>query len=140
MIKMSSILNEKQKDSKIEKSRDFIGLSRKGLSVAQMKEILEYTSITLSELSKIISISERQILRYDDKKNLKRNVSAQLLQIAALYEWGYEIFEDRAQFQAWMKSEIRALGFEKPISLLDTPFGIEEVKNILGRLIHGVYS
>jgi uncharacterized protein (DUF2384 family) len=39
----------------------------------------------------------------------------------------------------WIKSSIQALNVETPISVLDTFNGISEVKNIIGRVAHGVY-
>ena len=43
-------------------------------------------------------------------------------------------------FQEWMNSEIQGLGFEKPLSLLDTSIGIQILINELGRLEHGIVS
>ena len=37
-----------------------------------------------------------------------------------------------------MNSEIRGLGYERPIDLLDTAFGIELIYDELGRLEHGI--
>jgi len=120
--------------------RDYIELSRKGLSMKQLREILKFTSINLKEMSKMLSISERQLSRYEDNKVLRTDLSSHLIQITELYKFGYEVFGDVTKFQKWMNSEIRALGYQKPMELLDTPFGINDVKNILGRLEYGVYS
>jgi uncharacterized protein (DUF2384 family) len=39
-----------------------------------------------------------------------------------------------------MEQENRALGNIRPFELLDTMIGVAEVKNIIGRIEHGVYS
>ncbi len=39
-----------------------------------------------------------------------------------------------------MKTTNRALGNIKPLSLLDTLYGMEEIKHLIGRIEHGVYS
>ena len=140
MVKIAKLLSDSKRGIKIKSSRDYIELSRKGLTMKQLKEILKFTMITLKDLSSILSISERQLTRYEEDKILRIDISAQLIQIAELYQFGYEVFENEENFQKWMNSEIRALGFQKPINLLDTPFGITEVKNIIGRLEYGVYS
>jgi putative toxin-antitoxin system antitoxin component (TIGR02293 family) len=106
----------------------------------QLKQILKFTNINIKQLAQMLSISERQLSRYTLDKILKTDVSAHLIQIAELYEFGYSVFDIEADFQEWMNSEIRALNYQKPIDLLDTPFGINNVKNILGRLEYGVFS
>jgi len=135
-----NILNDKKRGILVKNSRDYIKLSRAGLSFIQMKEILKYTGISLNEISGLISLSSRQIARYNDQTILKSNISAHLIQILDLYKFGYEVFEEKEKFKSWMTSEIRALNYQKPIDLLDTPFGIDEVKTILGRIEYGVYS
>ncbi len=140
MVNISKILSDSKRGITIRSVRDYIELSRKGLTMNQLREILKFTNISLKDLSNILSISERQLSRYDDDKILRTDISAHLIQITELYQFGYDVFEDKQKFQEWMKSEIRALGYQKPIELLDTPFGINDVKNVIGRLEHGVYS
>ncbi len=140
MVKIANLLSDSTRGIKVKSSRDYIELSRKGLTMKQLREILKFTNLSLKELSSILSISDRQLTRYKDDKILRIDISAQLIQIAELYEFGYEVFENEEKFQKWMISKIRALGYQKPINLLDTPFGISEVQNIIGRLEHGVYS
>ncbi len=140
MVKISKLLSDKSRGIQVKSSRDYITLSRKGLSFRQFKEILDFTNISLKQIGSMVSLSDRQLARYTDEKILKTDISAHLIQIAELYQFGYEVFEDKDKFQKWMNSEIRGLGLQKPIELLDTPFGIQDVKNELGRLEHGVYS
>ncbi len=121
-------------------SRDYINLSRKGLSVKQLKQILIYTGISMDEMTNLVSLSKRQLARYAEEKTLKTDISAHLIQIVDLYTFGYSVFEKTDKFQKWMRSEIRALAYQRPIDLLDTPFGINDVRTILGRIEYGVYS
>lgn len=140
MVKISEILSDKSRNIDVNNSFDYIELSRKGLRVKQLHDILDYINISTKELAKIISLSERQINRYKEDDVLRTDISAQLIQIVELYTKGYELFEDQKKFQRWMNSEIQGLGNVRPISLLDTIFGIQLVVNELGRLEHGVYS
>lgn len=134
------LLSDKSRGIKVNSPRDYIQLSRKGLSVKQLNEILEFTSISQKEITKIISVSDRQLARYSNETILKRNVSAHLIQIVELYKFGFEVFEEKLKFVKWMNSKIRALNYQTPFELLDTPFGIENIKTILGRIEYGVYS
>jgi uncharacterized protein (DUF2384 family) len=57
-----------------------------------------------------------------------------------VYEYGYEVFEDRDKFNKWIQTNNRALGNRIPLEVMDTIFGIDEVKNVITRIDHGVYS
>lgn len=140
IVKISKLLSDKSRNINIKNSFDYIRLSRKGLTFKQLIDILNYTKITMKELPHIISISERQLLRYKADQILRRDISDQMIQVAHLYNKGYEIFEDELHFQEWMHSEIQGLGFEQPVNLLDTSMGIQIVINELGRLEHGIVS
>jgi putative toxin-antitoxin system antitoxin component (TIGR02293 family) len=140
MVQISKLLSDKSRNIKIEDSFDYIELSRKGLTVKQLYDILDYTNISLKELPKIISLSERQINRYTKDSILRTDISAQLIQIVELYNKGYDVFEDEVKFQTWMNRKIRGLGNIEPKNLLDTPFGIQLIYDELGRLEHGIIS
>ncbi len=140
MLKVNKILSDDSRNIKITSTFDYIELSRKGLTVKQLYKILDYINMTIKELSTIISLSERQLNRYDKEHLLRTDISAQLIQIVELYTKGYELFEDRDKFQKWMDAEIVGLGNVKPKSLLDTTFGIQMVVNELGRLEYGIIS
>ena len=109
------LLSDKSRGIKVTSARDYIALSRKGLSFRQLKEILKFISISIKEIAPIISLSERQLARYNDDTLLKRNISAHLIQIVELYKFGYKVFEDEEKMNNWMHSDIRALNYQKPI-------------------------
>ena len=140
MVKVNKILSDDSRDIKIKSTFDYIELSRKGLTVNQLYKILDYINMNVRELSTIISLSERQLNRYEKGQILRTDISAQLIQIVELYTKGYELFEDKSKFQKWMNAEIVGLGSVKPKSLLDTTFGIQMVVNELGRLEYGIIS
>lgn len=135
-----NILSDQSRGITAKSSSDYIAISRKGLSVKQLKQILNFTGIDIKEITKLIALSNRQFARYTDDTILKRNISAHLIQILELYKFGYEVFEDESNFQEWMNTKIRTLGYQRPIDLLDTPFGINDVKTIIGRIEHGVFA
>ncbi len=140
MVKLAKVLSDTSRGIEVKNSRDYIALTRKGLTVKQLGQILEFTNLTLKQAAQMLSVSERQLTRYADDKVLKSDISAHLIQISELYMFGYNVFENESNFQKWMNSKIRSLDYQKPIELLDTPFGISDVKNIIGRLEYGVYS
>jgi putative toxin-antitoxin system antitoxin component (TIGR02293 family) len=136
MTKMiKAIFGKRNLDSRI----DFINLSRKGISMGEFKKIQEYTSLTTKEISEILPVSERQLVRYKDDHVLRKDISSHLIQLVELFERGFEVFGND-KFKKWIRSEVRALGSNRPVELLDTPIGIQMVTDILGRIEHGVYS
>jgi putative toxin-antitoxin system antitoxin component (TIGR02293 family) len=56
-------------------------------------------------------------------------------------EFALEIFDNnKKDVRSWMSSPNGALNNASPISIIDTPEGLEEVYNVLGRIATGVYS
>ena len=104
-----------------------------------LKKIQDYTSLTTKEISQILPVSERQLLRYKEDHILRKDISSHLIQLVELFERGYEIFGEE-KYNLWVRSNIRALGNIKPIEILDTSIGIQMIDDILGRIEHGVYS
>jgi len=113
---------------------------KKGLSRHVLDGLKELTSLDLTSLSKIVGTTTATIhtKKNDDKFNML--VSEKIIEVAALYDFGYEVFEDKNNFDVWMQTDNNALGKKKPIEFIDTVFGINEVRKIIGRIQYGVYS
>lgn len=122
------------------KSRsDFIRMSREGIPMSTLAKIQAITTLSTKEISQILPVSERQLTRYKSDHVLRKDISSHLIQLVELFERGFEVF-GKDKFPLWIRSEIRALGNQRPIDILDTPIGIQMVSDILGRIEHGVYS
>lgn len=50
-----------------------------------------------------------------------------------------EVFGTREKALRWLNSPVGSLGGQTPLSLLNTPEGITQVQDILGRVEHGVW-
>lgn len=52
-----------------------------------------------------------------------------------------ELFEgDRQAADAWLSQPLRAIGNEAPLVYMDSPEKIQTVRNIIGRLEHGIWT
>lgn len=52
-----------------------------------------------------------------------------------------ELFEsDRKAALAWLHQPLRAIGHEVPSEYMNSPENIQEVRNVIGRLEHGVWT
>ncbi|HXB72198.1 MAG TPA: MbcA/ParS/Xre antitoxin family protein [Candidatus Acidoferrales bacterium] len=50
-----------------------------------------------------------------------------------------EVFGTRERALRWLKTPVRSLGDQTPVSLLNTPEGVAQVRDTLGRVEHGVW-
>ena len=115
--------------------------ARTGIEYSFFNQLLHVIPITLNEWADILHLSNRTLQRYQkQKKNFETLQSERILEIAALYKYGEDVFGNAENFENWMNSKIIALGGVTPKSLLDNSYGIDMVKDVLGRIEHGVIS
>ena len=119
---------------------DFIEVGGRGVSKTALMKLAQYLNLSLSQIAKLLPVSERTILRYDANKTFNRVVSEQILRMAELAAKGVEVFQDRLKFLAWLTTPNLALSGESPIDLLKSRFGTDMVFDEIGRLEHGVFS
>ena len=113
---------------------------RSGISKSVLVEIKNRINIDYDSLSIIIGTTKTTIHNKKNDEKFGSTVSEKIVALFDLYEFGYSVFEDKLNFEKWIQTSNRALDNKRPIELLDTIFGIDEVKNIIGRIEHGVYS
>ena len=119
---------------------DLIKLTRQGLSKKQLLFLAKKLSLSLNEISKILPLSIRTLQRYRKDHILNPDVSDQIILIAELYSIGLNVFGELEKFSKWLRNPNTALSNHCPIDLIDTSFGIELIKDELGRIQHGVFS
>ncbi|MHB1178459.1 MAG: type II RES/Xre toxin-antitoxin system antitoxin [Daejeonella sp.] len=113
---------------------------RTGISKSVLVEIKNHINIDYDSLSIILGTTKTTIHNKKNDEKFSPSVSEKIVALSDLYEFGYRVFENKLNFEKWIQTSNRALGNKKPMELLDTIFGIDEVKNIIGRIEHGVYS
>jgi putative toxin-antitoxin system antitoxin component (TIGR02293 family) len=118
-----------------------IRVVRKGISPKEFEHVQKSTSFSTLQWARLLQLSERTLQRYRDENKVFQPVqSERILDIALLYDYGIDVFEDKDNFEAWLNSKIPALGNQQPIDLLDTQFGIQLVKDQLTRIAHGIFA
>jgi putative toxin-antitoxin system antitoxin component (TIGR02293 family) len=126
--------------TKIQSRMDLIELSNEGITKDALLRLVNYLNLSISQMAKLIAITERTIQRYTLKKPFNRVVSEQILQIAEVAARGTNVFEDKEKFLSWIHQPSKALGDKTPMSLLSSRFGTEMVLDELGRIEHGIFS
>ena len=113
---------------------------REGISRNELEQLKEQTGLDYDTLARIFSVAKATLFNKKGEEKFNTYLSEKIFSLADLYSYGYEVFEDKGHFNQWIERENRALGGQAPIALLDTIYGIEEVKNLVGRIEYGVYS
>ncbi|MEM1002715.1 MAG: antitoxin Xre-like helix-turn-helix domain-containing protein [Bacteroidota bacterium] len=126
---------------KINNFLEFLSLSEKGLSIAVLMNLQKRMKFTNREMGKALEISESTLQRrLREGKRLDKKESESAIQLASLWAKGIEVFEDENDFRVWLEMNNTALGNNKPIELLHSPIGREEIKEVLNRIEWGIYS
>jgi putative toxin-antitoxin system antitoxin component (TIGR02293 family) len=114
---------------------------RDGISYFQFDKVSKKIPFTLSEWSRILHISERTIQRYQsENKSFEPLQSEKITQLTMLCNYGIQVFGSSDVFFKWLNEPSISLGGAAPKSFLDNSFGIDYIKNELGRIEHGVLA
>jgi len=118
---------------------DLITLARTGIQTKYVKEIQDFTSLSDKELSSILPISQRQLVRYVDSHKLNKEITSHLIQLIELFQKGFKLF-GQDKFKLWIRTPNKVIDNNAPIEIMNTSIGIEMIEDIIGRIEHGVYS
>jgi putative toxin-antitoxin system antitoxin component (TIGR02293 family) len=113
---------------------------KEGISKEELENLKEQTGMDYNMLSKILAVTKATLHSKKGKDRFDAAISERILLLADIYSFGYTVFQDQEKFNRWMKTPNRTLGGEAPLNLAETIYGIEEVKNLIGRIDYGVYS
>jgi putative toxin-antitoxin system antitoxin component (TIGR02293 family) len=126
---------------KIKNILDFLDVTEKGLPIVVLKKLQKRMQFTNRELGKSLDMSESTLqrrLKLNQKLDKKESESA--IHLASVWAKGIEVFEDEEMFRTWLHTKNKALGDNKPLDLLHSPIGRDEIKDLLSRIEWGVYS
>lgn len=120
---------------------ELVKLSRDGIKYKTFFRLTQKGPFDLHDWSDFLHLSERTFQRYKkEKKTFSTLHSEKILEITILYMKGIDIFGDKDNFNEWLDNINVALGGIKPRELLDSSFGIQLIKDELGRIEHGVLA
>lgn len=119
---------------------DWIGLARQGVSKQLMKQVQDHLELSQKELAEFLHLTPRSLQRMGEDQRLPPAASGLLLELARLSRRATEVLGSDTLANQWLRTPLPALNNVPPLTLLDTPVGIQWVFNLLGRIEHGVYS
>ncbi|UFH51989.1 antitoxin Xre/MbcA/ParS toxin-binding domain-containing protein [Spirosoma sp. KNUC1025] len=116
-----------------------IDKSRQGMLRSEADQVAQLAGLTDVELARILNMSVRNLHRLKADDKLAQDASERLLLLTNLLKHGLDVFDEDAQTLAeWLRSPIRELNTQSPLSLLDTTTGFGLVDDVLGRIEHGI--
>ncbi len=139
--RLKGVMGKQYITSNIESPFDFISLSKKGINANVILNFRKYFDIPRGYTAALLNVSEPTIYRWiRGNRNLERNLSVHLFELADLFLFGIDVFQNKENFFKWLEIPNVALGGMEPKELLEISGGISKVHDLLGRIEHGIIS
>jgi putative toxin-antitoxin system antitoxin component (TIGR02293 family) len=120
---------------------DFIAIIRRGLGAKSIAAVVQASDLSEELLCKSLRIPVRTAARRKATAARWKPVESELIfRFAKVLVHANQVLGDKAKSRAWLLTENRALRGARPIELLDTSIGYQDVLDVLRRIEHGVYS
>lgn len=117
-----------------------IELVGKGFTKQNYLNAKKATGFSHEQMSSILSVSTKTIEKYKASDRLDEKASERLLKLAEIIALGIKALGSVEILNDWLKKPLRPLEGKRPIDLMGNFYGLETVKNLLGRIEHSVYS
>jgi len=122
---------------------DLVAQIHQGFSVAVIEKLADELELPQQALLKVARIAPATLTRRRRSPSglLSPEESDRIYRIAEVYRAVLQLFEgDGESARRWLGEPARALGGETPLQHLDTEAGAAQVRDLIGRLEHGVYT
>lgn len=111
-----------------------------GFEGRAIRRFAVYYDLTNEDLTRLLGVKLRTLQRREKQARLPSGESDRLWRAAVILHGATQVLGSRAKATSWLHRENRALGGARPIDMLATEAGYEEVRNVLGRIEWGVWS
>ena len=112
-----------------------------GMKWAQVAQFMEQSGLTARELAGFLELPERTFARRRESGRLLKAESERMLRLMEIFFSAQEMFDGDAEAaRQWLTEPAHGLGQARPIEYAQTDFGGREVRNLIGRLLHGVFA
>jgi putative toxin-antitoxin system antitoxin component (TIGR02293 family) len=118
---------------------DLVPLVRAGLPYAVLAAVGHRLQLSVESTAASLQLPVRTLARRKATGRLDAHESERVVRLAEVAAWATEIFGEGGA-RGWLEEPNRALGGSSPMEMLDTDVGGEAVRNVLGRIEHGVFS
>ena len=120
---------------------ELIDRMRDGIKAHAVPAIADRLRISQDKLFEVLRLPKSTIkARISKNKPLSPLEQDRIYRAEKAFTRAIAVFEEEENAREWMSSQIRSLGSETPLSLLDTEAGYELVMDTLSRIEFGVYA
>lgn len=112
-----------------------ISLIRNGIPAKEFDSIAVLVGLSKKELAEKLGLSPRTLSTRKD--TLSPEESEKTLRIHELFNQAKEVFGSETEAQLWITSPAYGLNNQRPIDLLDTDLGAQQVRGLLGAIKYG---
>ncbi|HEX2122178.1 MAG TPA: antitoxin Xre-like helix-turn-helix domain-containing protein [Thermoanaerobaculia bacterium] len=111
----------------------------KGLPWTAFERLRKNLALPADRVAEMIAIPRRTLARRKIEKRFTREESDRLLRVARVFSRALQLYDgDREAAVTWLTRRVPALG-ARPITLLQTEIGAQEVERVIGALEHGIF-
>lgn len=120
---------------------ELIGVIRKGLPAGVIARVAVSSSLTVDEILRALRIARRTAARRKASASRLKPIESELIyRLSKVVVVATDVLGSLPKAREWILAKNRALHGERPIDLLDTAIGFEDVLDVLRRIDHGVFS
>ena len=113
---------------------------RAGIPFSRLASFQKIAGLSLAEISSFAAIPLRTLARRQEEGRLQPDESDRLWRAVTVFAWAVELFNgDVDVARNWLQKPQYGLGGEIPLAFASTEVGANEVKNLIGRIEHGVF-
>lgn len=103
--------------------------------------IIKWTQLSQSEFQNVTHIPVSTIKRrLKNGERFSTQESDAIYRLAMLIKLATELFNDEKKALEWMRENVYGLGGKRPLDMVSTTVDFEIVKDLIGRVEHGVFS
>lgn len=120
--------------------KDLANLAEEGLPKQALVFFMQKINLDERRLFSYLDVTKRTLDNYKPHERLRLYISDRLIHLAELYVKGKEIFDSFENFNKWLNRPSVDLAGQRPIELIQTRKGIDDLLHVLGRIEHGILA
>ncbi len=109
----------------------------RGLKYKSIQPLVLFLDLSTEAVAELAGVSPRTVSRWADDTLIGALPSKNLVLLDSLVHRGIEVFGSETTFKSWLRQPNNALGDERPIDLLTTPYGAELVEEAVEAMEYG---
>ena len=113
-----------------------------GIPMQDVIDLFGFLDLSRDQTADVLNVNARTLARWekDEKKTLEANPGNRFYRFTCAIQDGMDLFGSREATLDWFHTERPELGGHRPIDLMQTDPGAQQVEDLMGRIRYGVYT